>query len=163
MKRLAEQEIREQRGTIMDEHPASRVKAVGTESLTEEVTAEALETGDQDEIPQHESLNGIPAKDETEKSNRTVFLGNVSIEAIKSKSARKVLVNHLSSCLSELPFSGVSHKVESLRFRSTAFASGVGPRRAAYAKKELMEETTHSTNAYVVYTTAAAAKRLLDH
>jgi nucleolar protein 12 len=51
------------------------------------------------------------------------------------------------------------HKIESLRFRSTAFAPGTGPKRAAYAKKELMEETTSSTHAYVVFTTQAAAKQ----
>lgn len=156
MTRLVEQENKEQ-STGLDERAANRVKAVGVGTLTQEVNVEALEAEDQAEIPQHESQHGIPARDETEKSNRTVFLGNVSIEAIKSKSARKELVKHLSSCLSKLPSSGVLQKVESLRFRSTAFASGVGPRRAAYAKKELMEETTHSTNAYVVYTTAEAA------
>jgi nucleolar protein 12 len=118
-----------------------------------------LKAADLDENPQHESLTGAATKGETDKSSRTVFLANVSVEAIKSKPARKTLLKHLASFLSELPSDGVSHKLESLRFRSTAFVSGVGPKRAAYAKKELMEETTHSTNAYVVYTTAIAAKR----
>jgi hypothetical protein len=38
-----------------------------------------------------------------------------------------------------------SSQVESLRFRSTAFASSVGPKKAAFAKKELMDDTTSST------------------
>jgi nucleolar protein 12 len=48
--------------------------------------------------------------------------------------------------------------VESLRFRSTAFVSGAGPKKAAFAKGELMDQTTKSTNAYVVYTTELAAQ-----
>jgi len=50
------------------------------------------------------------------------------------------------------------HKVESLRFRSTAFAGNSLPKKAAFAKKELMVATTKSTNAYVVYTTTVAAR-----
>jgi nucleolar protein 12 len=49
------------------------------------------------------------------------------------------------------------HKVESLRFRSTAYATAL-PKKAAFAKKDLMAATTKSTNAYVVYSTAYAAR-----
>jgi nucleolar protein 12 len=85
-------------------------------------------------------------------------LGNVSTLAIKSKSARKVLLNHLTSFMHGMHKHDLSPKVESLRFRSTAFASGVGPKKAAFAKKELMDDTTSSTNAYVVYSSEAAAR-----
>jgi nucleolar protein 12 len=159
MQRLANEEARDQRGSHQDGDSSNRVEAVGNQSSVKDVVTEDLEAQGNDGIPQHEALDSVLATDEIEKSDRTVFLGNVSVEAIKSKTARKILLNHLSSCLSELPSSVVPHKVESLRFRSTAFASGVGPKRAAYAKKELMEETTHSTNAYVIYTTPAAARK----
>jgi nucleolar protein 12 len=116
--------------------------------------------------PLHESL--APSKDavEVEKANRTVFLANVSTLAISSKSAKKTLLAHMASFLPSLPAPPEGkppHKVESLRFRSTAYATAL-PKKAAFAKKDLMAATTKSTNAYVVYSTAyasrEAAKRL---
>jgi nucleolar protein 12 len=163
MRRLTDQEVRNQQDirSYARSSPIILASALGQESLPENVASEALNAVSIDPNPQHESLSSsFPVNaPETEKSGRTVFLGNVSIEAIKSKSARKALLNHLSSSLSNLEPTDTLHKIESLRFRSTAFASGVGPKRAAYAKKELMEETSHSTHAYVVYTTEAAAQR----
>ncbi len=138
---------------------SSATSTVGPETPSEQIASKGLESGDSNHPPQHESLGGIVDGSPIDKSERTVFLGNVSIEAIKSKSAKKLLLNHLSTCLLQLPSTGAPHKVESLRFRSTAFVSGVGPKRAAYAKMELMEETTHSTHAYVVYTTQIAAQK----
>ncbi|KAL8992307.1 MAG: hypothetical protein Q9169_007199 [Polycauliona sp. 2 TL-2023] len=110
------------------------------------------------EVPQHESLGLSREQLELEKSSRTVFLGNVSTSAIKSKTAKKALLDHLISFSSPPSSSDKPYKVESLRFRSTPFASGVGPKKAAYAKKELMDTTAKSTNAYVVYTTSLAAR-----
>ncbi|KAL8673009.1 MAG: hypothetical protein Q9168_002570 [Polycauliona sp. 1 TL-2023] len=110
------------------------------------------------EVPQHESLGLSKEQLELEKSSRTVFLGNVSTSAIKSKTAKKALLDHLISFSHHLSTSDKPHKIESIRFRSTPFASGVGPKRAAYAKKELMDTTAKSTNAYVVYTTSVAAR-----
>lgn len=109
-------------------------------------------------IPKHETLAGADAnEDEVEKAARTVFLGNVSNEAITSKSAEKQLKQHLSSFIADLADSQPPHKVESIRFRSVAFA-GALPKRAAFAKKEIMDSTTKSTNAYVVYSTKTAAR-----
>ncbi|ERF68484.1 hypothetical protein EPUS_05623 [Endocarpon pusillum Z07020] len=161
MRRLAHQEARFQSEIDVIRRPvsSSATNTVGPKDPSEQVASEGLEPEDNDHFPRHESLGGVVDGSSIDKSDRTVFLGNVSIEAIKSKSAKKLLLNHLSSCLPQLPSVGVPHKVESLRFRSTAFISGVGPKRAAYAKKELMEETTHSTHAYVVYTTQMAAKK----
>lgn len=160
-RRLIEKEIRFRDNTRLDEHSASPSlgKDVGSGSSPEQVDPEITKAADIDGIPLHESVDDLSRPSTSEDFERTVFLGNVSIEAIKSKAARKVLLNHLSLCLSELQSTSIPHKVRSLRFRSTAFASGVGPRRAAYAKKELMEETSHSTNAYVVYTTQEAAAK----
>lgn len=114
-----------------------------------------------EELLQHESLAVANNATEVEKSSRTVFLSNVATHAISSKAAKKTLISHLSSFLPTLPSDESDpkkHKVESLRFRSTAYASNGIPKKAAYARKELMDATTKSTNAYVVYSTAAAAR-----
>ena len=110
------------------------------------------------DIPQHESV--VSPKDDLdlEESSRTVFLANVSTMAIKSKNAKKQLMDHLVSFTSTLPVVTTKHSIESFRFRSTAFANTGIPRKAAYAKKELMDTTTKSTNAYAVYTTQVAAR-----
>lgn len=120
---------------------------------------EEYQDGDEDdyEIPQHESLAPSAGDVELDKANRTVFLGNVASSAITSKSDKKTLMKHLSSILSSLPERKPPHKVESLRFRSTAYSNTL-PKKAAFAKQELMDATTKTTNAYAVYTTQIAAK-----
>jgi nucleolar protein 12 len=112
-------------------------------------------------VPLHESL--APSKDdaELEKASRTVFLANVSTDAISSKTAKKTLLTHMASFFNEIPApveGKPSHRVESIRFRSTAYAGGGLPKKGAFAKKELMPATTKSTNAYVVYSSAFAAR-----
>lgn len=107
--------------------------------------------------PQHESLASSTADSSLEQAARTVFLGNVSNSAITSKSDKKTLLTHLGSFLDSLPASTPAHKVESLRFRSIAFSSAV-PKKAAFARKDIMDSTTKSTNAYAVYTTKVAAR-----
>jgi nucleolar protein 12 len=108
--------------------------------------------------PVHESLAGASSEPTSlEQAARTVFLGNVSNTAITSKTARKALLAHLSSFLPSLPPATPSHKLESLRFRSTAFSSSV-PKKAAFARKDIMDSTTKSTNAYAVYSTKTATR-----
>lgn len=110
--------------------------------------------------PVHESVSGGDKANEVEKSNRTVFLGNVSTQAIKSKSSKKTLLRHLASFCSGLPESSGPHKVESIRFRSVPFSSGGGvPKRASFARRDILDETTPSTNAYAVYSTPQAARK----
>lgn len=120
-------------------------------------------TGGEDEfavgdLPQHESLITSREDLDLEKSSRTVFLANVSTMAIKSKKAKKTLMDHLTSFTSSVPGRNRGHGIESLRFRSTAFAASGIPKKAAFVKKEIMDTTTKSTNAYVVYTTQLAAR-----
>lgn len=137
--------------------------AIGTPSTQPAAMAE--NGHDEDDAPiVHESL--IRKADEhvdveVDKANRTLFLGNVSSEAISAGSAKKQLLAHLASPLASLDPSTGPHKVESLRFRSTAFAGGGMPKRAAYITKSLMSTTTKSTNAYVVYSTTLAARAAL--
>jgi len=108
--------------------------------------------------PQHETAAANPSSDSVEQATRTVFLANVSTTAITSKSAYTTLTTHLSSHLPSLAASTPPHKIASLRFRSTPYATSSIPKKAAFAKKDIMDATTKSTNAYVVYTTALAAR-----
>jgi nucleolar protein 12 len=112
-------------------------------------------------VPQHETLAPNKEAIELEKSTRTVFLANVSSAAITDKKAKKALLEHMASFIDSLPApqdGKNKHKVESIRFRSTAYAGGGLPKKAAYATKALMDATTKSTNAYVIYSTALAAR-----
>lgn len=160
--RLSREEERERK------KQAEKTKRVKTADEAEGDEEEAdEEEEEEDKIPMHESLMKSDQADPLDKASRTLFLSNVSTEAIKSKSAKKTLLKHLSSLLPKSSSSSstttpsTAHKIESLRFRSTAFSSTALPRRAAYAKKELMDSTTKGTNAYVVYSTALAAKKAL--
>jgi nucleolar protein 12 len=118
-------------------------------------TKDAEDDPDSD-IPVHESLTQKKETDEIEKASRTVFLSNVSIEAASSKKAKKVLMGHLSSFLDKT--ASPPQKLESLRFRSLPFSTASMPKRAAFATKALMEATTQSVNAYVVYSSPDVAR-----
>ncbi|KAL4872196.1 hypothetical protein BDV12DRAFT_162468 [Aspergillus spectabilis] len=162
MRRLAKEEQKEQkkrRAEISSPPEEENEDSGGHDeqlSQPEEVESEDEAVG----IPKHETLAGDSGSDELLKSNRTIFLSNVSTLAITSKSAKKDLMKHLSSFLSTLPESTGPHKINSIRFRSTAFASGGKiPKRAAFAKQEIHDDTTPSTNAYVVYSTPQAANK----
>lgn len=162
MRRIEKEEHKEEEKRKAER--AERQKPTKEDEVSEE-SDDKEETEDSDEeettsAPVHESVSGGPKSAEVEKSSRTVFLGNVSTDAIKSKAGKKTLLRHLASFCSTLSESTGPHKVESIRFRSTAFASGGGvPKRASFAKRDVLDETTPSTNAYAVYTTAQAARK----
>lgn len=113
---------------------------------------------DNDDMPAHESLTKEAKAAEADKAARTVFLANVAVEAVSSKSSKRALLAHLATAFDK--DAEPTQKVESVRFRSVAFSTGSMPKRAAYITKSVMESTTHSTNAYVVLSTAAAARRV---
>ena len=113
------------------------------------------------EPPNHETIAPGRKDAELEKASRTVFLANVSTLTIKKKTAKKALMDHLTSFFPTLPELEVPHAIESVRFRSTAFGDSSMPRKAAFIKHELMDTTTRSTNAYVVYTTQVAAREAM--
>jgi len=158
-KRLEKEERRER----SQQFPRTATSDSGTNSdgdddLVAEDEAPTDAAMSDEEIPRHETLENQDIDNVSQrKLSRTVFLGNVSIEAIRSKKAKKTLIKHLQSVLKP-DAEADAGKVESIRFRSTAFASSVGPKRAAFAKKELMDKTMKSTNAYVVFSNDAAAK-----
>lgn len=127
---------------------------------SEEETPKTRETPK--DVPMHESLAVDVDKEtsELEKAARTVFLANVSTDAITDKKAKKTLMDHMGSFIADLPppLDGRPvPKVESIRFRSTAYESTL-PKKASFATKALMAATTKSTNAYVVYTSSYAAR-----
>ena len=175
--RQAERRLKRQRLTA-DQDPDVSELEDDLDEADEEVDADSDdEVGSSDDeassetrkvpldVPLHESLT--PSKNETEieKASRTVFLANVSTQAISSKSAKKTLMTHMASFFSDIPATTHGkppHKLESVRFRSTAYAGTSLPKKAAFAKKELMDATTKSTNAYVVYSNAFAARKAVE-
>lgn len=169
MQKLAREEAREdaksckrQRLDISSSRYGKSGADRGDEAQSEAESVEKVTGGERGaspvDIPQHESVDASQGDSGVEKASRTVFLGNVSTEAIKSKSGRKAVLEHLASFLPLLPKQDTSHKVDSLRFRSTAFSSSTVPKKVAFARKELMESTTQNTNAYAVYSTQLAAR-----
>jgi nucleolar protein 12 len=128
-----------------DEEPAEK-RQKGDDDA---VDADARSDMDVDTPPVHESIAQNASASELEKASRTVFLSNVCSTAITSASAKRTLLAHLSTILDKK--SSPPQTIESIRFRSTAFATAGLPKRAAYIKKSVMPATTRSTNAYVVY------------
>lgn len=165
MRKIADEEEKAQkkRGEGRPKSSQKSVKSVGAPEDETSTDSEQGE-GEDDDIspPVHESLAGATETNPFEKASRTVFLSNVSTEAITSKSAKKTLLSHLGSLFPSLSKSAAPPKIESIRFRSTAFSSTKIPKRAAFAKQELMDTTMKSTNAYVVYSTVAAARSALQ-
>lgn len=168
--RQAERRLKRQR-LMAEQDPDMSEEEEDLDEEVDETSNDEVETSDDEavaetrtaplDVPLHESL--APSKDESEieKASRTVFLANVSTQSISSKSAKKTLLAHMASFFSDIPAPAEgkpAHKVESIRFRSTAYAGTSLPKKAAFAKKELMDATTKSTNAYVVYSNAFAAR-----
>ncbi|KAJ5552979.1 Nucleolar protein 12 [Penicillium frequentans] len=162
MRRIAKEEEKEEEKRKAEYAKRQKPTEEDGSEASEGEDSEAEDSDEEDKapVPVHESVSGTQKASEVEKSNRTVFLGNVSNQAIKSKTAKKTLLRHLASFCSTLQESTGPHKVESLRFRSIPFASGGGlPKRASFARQEILDDTTHSTNAYAVYSTVQAARK----
>ncbi|KAJ5088202.1 Nucleolar protein 12 [Penicillium angulare] len=165
MRRIAKEEEKAEEKRKSEQSKRQKPSEEEAENDSSESKDSEAEDSEEDDdgksaVPVHESVSGTQKANEVEKSNRTVFLGNVSTTAIKSKSAKKTLLRHLATFCSSLPEESGPHKVESIRFRSIPFASGGGlPKRASFARREILDETTTSTNAYAVYSTLLAARK----
>lgn len=155
--RLAEEEEREERRR---QPLVAETQERSQDEILDDGSDRAADAEDHHSVPVHEALTSTNHTNEKTKLQRTVFLSNVSTSAIKSKSARRQLLKHLESALQPEDDDLNKDKIESMRFRSTAYASGSGPKRAAFATKELMDETTQSTNAYAVFSSQEAAKKV---
>lgn len=166
MSQLVREEVKEDQNRVRNNNPKSLQRETqgtpdadtGSSSGDLDVVANGEEEYTIGDVPRHESLIKSRADIDLDKSSRTIFLSNVSTTAIKSKRAKKILIDHLTSFISSLPPSNDRHDIESFRFRSIAFAASGIPKKAAFAKKQIMDTTTKSTNAYVVYTTQLAAR-----
>lgn len=91
-----------------------------------------------------------------DQAERTVFIGNVPLSVIIDAAARKVFMKHINRA-SGTSSERIGKCVDSIRFRSVPFSSQKVPKRVAFSKNMLMEDTCRSTNAYVVYDTIANA------
>lgn len=160
--RLDDNEAHGKQSTDADSDEAETIGLDGTDSPVDGVL-EADEEDKNTPPPQHETQ--LAASLDQDKAIRTVFLGNVSTSAITSNSARKVLEKHLTSLfpdktsesISAAEKPGESAKLESIRFRSTPYSPAM-PKKAAFAKREVVTATTHATNAYAVYSSSALAR-----
>ncbi|KAI0915106.1 hypothetical protein F4823DRAFT_570899 [Ustulina deusta] len=163
MRKLAEEEEKEDRKEKRRKGEAGQTVKTSISTTHEVKDAEAEETSDDETPLVHESLQKPDEHNDIEldKANRTLFLGNVSIDAVTSSKAKKLLTSHLETPLSELDSSTGPHKIESIRFRSTPFSTGAKPKRAAFITKSVMSATTKSTNAYAVYSTPLASRTAL--
>ncbi|GAP84819.1 putative RNA recognition domain-containing protein [Rosellinia necatrix] len=164
MRKLADEEEKEDRQEKRRKGEAGEALEIPAPQGSEDAEAKEDEEDDEDETPLvHESLQKPEAHGDIEldKANRTLFLGNVSIEVVTSPKAKKLLISHLETPLSELDSSTGPHKIESIRFRSTPFSTGAKPKRAAFITKSVMSATTKSTNAYAVYSTPLASRTAL--
>lgn len=166
MRKLAEEEEREDQQEKRRKGEAGQ--AVETTASREDGESEVEDNEeDEDEDEEtplvHESLQKSEehVDIELDKANRTLFLGNVSVEAVTSSKAKKALISHLETPLSTLDSATGPHKIESIRFRSTPFSTGAKPKRAAFITKSVMSATTKSTNAYAVYSTPLASRTVL--
>lgn len=104
----------------------------------------------------HESLlakadnkPSTPAEIEVEKSQRTIFIGNLPSTVISNKSEYHILRSTFRAC----------GPIESIRFRSIAFAAQI-PRKAAYLTHKL-HETQNTLNAYIVFKAKDAMRAAL--
>ncbi|KAF9876522.1 nucleolar protein 12 [Colletotrichum karsti] len=164
LSKLAEAEEKEQPAEKRTKKEVKKDKEdESSETSEEDAEEEADDDEDEDEVPVHESLapesKNKDKNDEIEKANRTVFLSNVAAEAVTNKAAKRTLEAHLSSVLDK--DAKPAQKIDSVRFRSLAFSTGALPKRAAYITSSIMQETTKSANAYVVFSTPAAARKVV--
>lgn len=175
MRRLAREEAKdaqavgeERKRTQINREDADEVAADGEEAVSDEETdgvqiEHASDDEDLSPPPRHETEQA--ANNELDKAKRTVFLGNVSTTAISSKASRKILLNHLKSVFENAPQpkEGIAkHSLESIRFRSAPYTTTL-PKKAAFAKKEVMDATTKSTNAYAVYSSPMLVREAVKH
>ncbi|KAI0206415.1 hypothetical protein F4808DRAFT_118889 [Astrocystis sublimbata] len=166
MRKLAEEDEKEEEDRQGKRRRGEAGETIETSTArgAKDAEADGAEESDDDETALvHESLQK-PAEHvdvELDKANRTLFLGNVSIEVVTSSKAKKTLTSHLETPLSELDPSTGPHKIESIRFRSIPLSTGAKPKRAAFITKSVMSATTKSTNAYAVYSTPLASRTAL--
>lgn len=101
-----------------------------------------LEEPKQEETPQHEARTPDLKKEEIDKAQRTIFIGNVPTSVITSKTSYKTFKKLFTPKEGQV-------SIESIRFRSIAFEETL-PRKIAFAKQSFHKNRL-AVNAYVVY------------
>ncbi|TGZ80927.1 RNA-binding domain-containing protein [Ascodesmis nigricans] len=150
MSKLADDEIRQEKKSKSSSDATTNEEVAGSDNEDESDDDDATEKPETASKPAilHETVAGT-AETELQKSQRTVFLGNVPTGVITSKTDFKTFKT----------FFKAAGKVESLRFRSVAFSEQI-PRKAAFVQHKLHEKAS-SVNAYMVFADAAAARKAL--
>ncbi|KAA8898429.1 hypothetical protein TRICI_006558 [Trichomonascus ciferrii] len=121
------------------------------EKKEEEVEeSEKSESEDEKEDRKKPEPSIIPNENEVEKSQRTVFVGNLSNAVITKKADYKSLKRLFSQY----------GKVKSIRFRSVAFSEML-PRKAAFVKHQF-HENRDTVNAYIVFEDKTAAIKAVE-
>ena len=127
---------------------------------------EKKEEGDDEETaaPAAQKAKKVDLKeDELEKAERTVFVGNVTNEAITSKDIfkqfKKLFSTDPNPSEDEDDKDKISYAIESIRFRSISFKEAL-PRKVAFAQQKL-HDSRDAVNAYVVYKSKDAVRPLL--
>lgn len=156
-RKAAEEEIEDSYvRKLQDDEPTPKPKKAKGEKIEGDKDGEDSALDDEEEPAskpdgfeiKHESLIN-PADVELDKSNRTVFLGNVPSNAISSKTDYKTLKAFFSA----------AGKISSVRFRSVAFSEQI-PRKAAFVNHKLHEKQK-TVNAYIVYKDSVGAREAL--
>ena len=87
---------------------------------------------------------------ELEKAEKTVFVGNVPVEVVNSKTVYKQFKSYFS----------LVGSIKSIRFRSISFDEAL-PRKIAFVQKKF-HNSRANLNAYIVYTTKEASLKASD-
>lgn len=128
----------------------SKKKKEEKEEDGDDEKASGSESEDEKEEKKKPEPSIIPNEDEVEKSQRTVFVGNLSNSVITKKADYKALKKLFSQY----------GKVNSIRFRSVAFSEML-PRKAAFVKHQF-HENRDTVNAYIVLEDKTAANKAVE-
>ncbi|KAI8846205.1 hypothetical protein BC829DRAFT_398951 [Chytridium lagenaria] len=119
------------------------VKPMTSSTEADEAKEDAMQGIEMEEEPKDEELN------DSEKAERTIFIGNLPLSVAEKKPVLKELKKLL-----------LEHgKLESIRFRSIAFANPI-PKRAAFITKKFHPQRD-SMNAYAVFVEKESVQKAL--
>ncbi|QLQ81661.1 hypothetical protein HG537_0F04220 [Torulaspora globosa] len=154
------EESRRDDGELEDRYFAKLAETDDTQQSDKESDEESDEESDTQEDTQdtqNQQAKTIDLKeDELEKAGRTVFVGNVSNETMKSKKVFKEFKKLFSSNLEDDESNLFS--IENIRFRSISFDEAL-PRKVAFVQQKL-HKSRDFVNAYIVYKQKQAVNKV---
>ncbi|CCF57773.1 hypothetical protein KAFR_0D01270 [Kazachstania africana CBS 2517] len=182
-----EEESEATTGTIESEEPSKKrhkKKSTNDESdhleekyfakLLKEDSEDKEETADLNKSSNEKTVKSQETKakkidlreDDLEKAERTLFVGNLTSEAIISKSIYKEFKNLFATIpkISEDDVETTNDEdflvIESIRFRSISFDEAL-PRKVAFVRQKL-HKSRQSVNAYIVYKNKKSIKPIIS-